>query len=136
MALLLLSQSLWSQKVTISGTLEDRNTGEKLISANVYESSTLKGVASNVYGFYSLTLPAGKVEIVYSYVGYQTEQIEIDLSRDTVINLTLEPVIDIDEVVISAERSRSAVRSTQMSMTELSQIRLKAFRCYWAKWMC
>lgn len=126
MALLLLSQSLWSQKVTISGTLEDRNTGEKLISANVYESSTLKGGASNVYGFYSLTLPAGKVKIVYSYVGYQTEQIEIDLSRDTVINLTLEPVIDIDEVVISAERSRSAVRSTQMSMTELSANTIKS----------
>ncbi|MFO7615632.1 MAG: TonB-dependent receptor [Bacteroidales bacterium] len=126
LTLLLTATTVLGQKVTISGILEDRNTGEKLISANVYEATSLRGITSNVYGFYSLTLPAGKARIVYSYIGYRTMEVDLELKKDTVLNLSLEPVISLDEVVISAERSRSAVRSTQMSMTELSANTIKS----------
>lgn len=116
----------FSQRYTISGRVEDGQSGELMISANVYDAKTLNGVITNVYGFYSLTLPTGNISLTCSFVGYKTRVIEINLIRDTVINILLEPSLEIGEVVISAERSRSAVESTQMSVTELSAKTIKS----------
>ncbi|HBB91571.1 MAG TPA: TonB-dependent receptor [Bacteroidales bacterium] len=116
----------FAQRFTISGMLEDQTTGEKLISANVYDPVSLKGTTSNTYGFYSLTFPAGNIKLTFSYVGYEAVTNEFRLSRDTVINVRLNPVINLDEVVISGERTKSAVKSTQMSMTELTSKTIKS----------
>lgn len=118
--LVLFSSTLFAQRFTIRGTVEDSQTGEKLISANVYDAPTLKGITTNAFGFYSLTLPSGPVRLTISYIGYQTVLMDIDLRRDTLVNVRLLPVINLDEVIISAERAKSAIMSTQMSMTEIS----------------
>jgi len=123
--LIVFSISLNAQRYTVRGTVEDKTTGEKLISANVYDAATLKGITTNAYGFYSLTFPAGNVKLTVSYIGYQAVSIDLDLRKDTLMNFQLEPVINIGEVVISAERAKSAVLSTQMSMTELSAKAIK-----------
>ncbi|HNV99512.1 MAG TPA: carboxypeptidase-like regulatory domain-containing protein, partial [Chitinophagales bacterium] len=48
------------QTFTLSGYVKDGSTGEDLIGANVYvQSDVSTGTSTNVYGFYSLTLPAG-----------------------------------------------------------------------------
>jgi hypothetical protein len=56
----------WGQKFTISGYLEDRDSGEKLIAANIYETRSGAGSSANNYGFYSLTLPADSVRLIFS----------------------------------------------------------------------
>lgn len=123
--LTLSSLSVHAQRFTIRGTIEDSLTGEKLISANVYDAVSLKGITTNAFGFYSLTLPSGTVKLTVSYIGYQTAILDVNLRKDTLVNVRLSPVINLDEVVISAERSKSAVMSTQMSMTELSAKSIK-----------
>lgn len=51
-----------AQKQTISGYVEDAASGERLIGASVFPVQDLtRGTASNAYGFYSLTIPGGKV---------------------------------------------------------------------------
>jgi len=55
------SLDVQAQNITISGYLEDAASGEKLIAANVYDSNSAKGTISNNFGFYSLTIPVGKV---------------------------------------------------------------------------
>ncbi|HOG19684.1 MAG TPA: carboxypeptidase-like regulatory domain-containing protein, partial [Salinivirgaceae bacterium] len=52
--------SFAQQHFTLSGYVKDKNTGEVLIGAAVYNKSTYKGTVSNAYGFYSLSLPSGK----------------------------------------------------------------------------
>lgn len=121
-----IAASAFSQKHTLSGYVEDEATGERLISANIYNSETLQGVISNNYGFYSLTLPESKFTLTYSFVGYKPVTLDINLIKDTLINVSLEPLINIDEVIISAEKAKSAVQSTQISMTELSSKTIKA----------
>jgi outer membrane receptor for ferrienterochelin and colicin len=116
----LIALPLFAQKFTISGTVEDGSSGERLINANIYDPAAFLGVISNNYGFYSITMPAGTVKLVCSYVGFKPLDIRLDLRRDTVINLKLEPVTSLAEVTIRADRASPAVRSTQMSMTELS----------------
>ena len=61
------------KKYTISGYISDKNNGETIV-ANIYSSSNGKGVSSNTYGFYSLTLVEGLYEINYTFLGYKTEK--------------------------------------------------------------
>lgn len=124
--ILISATSSFSQKHTISGYVEDKSTGERLISANIYNPETLQGVISNTYGFYSLTFPDGRFRLNFSYVGYKPVTLDINLTRDTLITVVLDPVISLDEVIISAAKAKSAVRSSQMSMTELSSKTIKA----------
>ena len=56
---------------TISGYISDESSSEKLISANVFNGETYVGTTTNNFGFYSLTLPAGKVLLQVSYIGYE-----------------------------------------------------------------
>jgi hypothetical protein len=51
----------FAQQFTISGTVADSTNGEQSIGALVYVKGTSKGISTNVYGFYSLTLEKGKL---------------------------------------------------------------------------
>ena len=48
------------QKHTISGHIKDAETGEELIGATIFINELKTGGTTNVYGFYSLTIPEGK----------------------------------------------------------------------------
>ena len=54
---------------TISGYVQDESSGESLIGVSIYDKKTYKGTATNQYGFYSLTLPKGNYEIIFSFIG-------------------------------------------------------------------
>ena len=110
---------LFAQVHTISGFVEDASSGEKLINANIYDSKTLNGTISNNYGFYSLTLPEGEIELIYSFVGYAPIKKQINLVKDTIINIPLEPSVEIQEVTVTSNSVQSKVRSTQMSRIEI-----------------
>jgi hypothetical protein len=119
--LLFLGASLVSaaQRHTISGYVTDKKTGERLVNANVYEQTTLKGSTANSFGFFSISLPAGKVTLVASFIGYQPNAIEINLEKDVVFNFELLSSSDeIEEVVVVGNKSNK-VEETQMSMMDI-----------------
>lgn len=91
-----------SIKFSLSGFLYDKGSGEPLIGATVYLPGSGKGTATNEYGFYSLTLPEGTLDIVFSYLGYQPESLPLDLRSDQVINLGLEASVTLEEIVVTS----------------------------------
>lgn len=115
---ILLVDGTQAQKYTISGFIEDANSGERLIAATVYDEISKSGVVANVYGFYSLTLPKGPVKIQCSFVGYQPIIAEFDLMKDTLIKFQLQPSLQLKEVVITAKKE-SQVETPQMSVVEI-----------------
>lgn len=112
--------TLWAQDATISGTITDASTGEALPAASIYNSATLRGTTSNVYGFYSLRQARGPLPLVVSYTGYQSFTADLNLRLDTVINIRLKPVIALDEVVVQGQGPIANLRSTQMSSIQLN----------------
>ena len=76
---------------TVSGYITDQGSAETLIGAGVLvEEEGRKnptGAVTNAYGYYTLTIPRGKVSLQYSYVGYESQAIELDLRRDTTISI-------------------------------------------------
>src|SRR4030043_1878164 len=89
---------------TISGTVTDEN-GELLIGVNVYNSVKDAGTITNEYGFYSLTLPDGPHEIVFSSIGYDVYKKELLLSADLRLNAKLvTEITQLDEVASDASK--------------------------------
>ncbi|MBI4649617.1 MAG: TonB-dependent receptor [Bacteroidia bacterium] len=123
--LICISHSAFPQKYTISGYVEDAASGEKLFMANIYDLNSMAGTASNVYGFYSLTLPAGKIKLTYSYIGYTTITKEFDLSKNLTLNISLEPAIQLKEVTVDADKIEAIVKRSQMSAIEIPLQKIK-----------
>ena len=102
--ILLILNALNAQSHTISGYIEEAESGERIIGVNVYASGTNYGVSSNTYGFYTLSLPEGSYEIVVSFIGYKTIRKSLELSKDENIDFTLFPDSEqLDEIEVYAE---------------------------------
>jgi hypothetical protein len=121
-AFLILTISATAQEeFTISGKISDAETGETLISATVFAPKAEAGTTTNVYGFYSLTLPANdSIVLIFSYIGYSDVKQKIYLTDDLTINLELSSGKTLDEIVVSAGSYKEELNSTQMSVTKLS----------------
>lgn len=119
--------SLLAQRHTVSGIVVERGSRETLIGATVVVVGKTAGVATNAYGFYSITLPeADSVVLEFSYVGYVPQRIAVGLRRSQTLNVELVPAThDIEQVVVNAE-SRTSSRSAQMSVVELPIRQAKA----------
>ena len=109
----------------ISGYIQDAENGEKLIGANIFSKNDLSGTVSNAYGFFSISLPEGDHTLYFSYVGYETMELNIDLKADLQKVIELKPSIDIEEVTISANSFSRNINSTQMSSINISVEEIK-----------
>lgn len=110
-------------KVTVSGHITDKASGETLIGAGVLTEGA--GAATNNYGFYTLTIPQGRhLTLRYSYVGYDDATVTLDLLRDTTINVALKANTEIKEAVVSAQRE-SGIMATKMSAIEIPMNMIK-----------
>ncbi|MDX1784243.1 MAG: carboxypeptidase-like regulatory domain-containing protein, partial [Aequorivita vladivostokensis] len=121
------STGLFAQeKFTLSGTISEEDTGETLIGVNVIVPSLQTGTVTNQYGYYSITLPKGEYEIVYSSIGFAPQKVRISLSGNVKKDLSLTTDTEsLDEVVIEANNERLNIRSSQMSTNTLSTTTIK-----------
>ena len=102
-------------KHTISGYVTDAESGEVLIGANVYIKELNSGAATNAYGFYSISLPAGVYIVRYSYIGYETDQQFVELASDITKNIELKSSsVTSDTVVVVSRYENENVRSTNV----------------------
>jgi hypothetical protein len=119
-----ISISSFAQKqatFTISGNVKDAATGEDLIGAAVQvKELSNTGSISNVYGFYSISLPAGKYTLIYSFMGYTSQEIKITLDKNIFKIVELKSSVqDLSAVEITAERDDANVRNNEMSVTKI-----------------
>ncbi len=105
---------------TFSGYIQDSETGEKLIGANIFSKNDLSGTVSNAYGFFSISLPEGTNIVYFSYVGYETKELNLSLKEDRQEIIELNPSINLEEVVVSANSFSRTINSTQMSSVNIN----------------
>ena len=119
--------ALYGQKTfTVSGYVTDAESSETLISATVLDRLSGLGAVTNAYGFYSLTLPEGDVELVTRYLGYRGRVDAFRLEGDTVLALPLLPMAELDEVEIIGNRLDLGVQGSQMSAIDIPVEQIKA----------
>ena len=125
-ALILVCVPTFAQKRTISGYVMDAASKETLIGATIVDKNSGKGCATNSYGFYTLTLNQGQVDLQISYVGYTQQNKALDLKENISLNFALETNTTLDEVVVEGTRATVSARSPQMSVVELPVQQIKS----------
>ena len=107
-------------KMTLSGYIKDAESGETLIGANVYVVELMSGATSNEYGFYSISIPPGTYQFEYSYLGYETQSLNISLTENRTQDVELaEEGVLVAEVVVTSEVEDRNVSNLEMSTNEL-----------------
>lgn len=96
---MLVVQCAFAQDRTITGTVTD-NKQEPLIGVNVVvKGNTSVGAITDLNGKYSLSVPEGKATLVFSYIGYVTQEVSVG-SRNTVDVVLVDDAQALDEVVV------------------------------------
>lgn len=117
------TQKVFAQKkITISGTITSKNSGESIIGASIKVLNSNYGTTSNEYGFYSLLLTANTYQIVYSAVGKTPDTLQITLSGNIEKNISLsEANYELEAVTVtSSKTSGRSVSGSQMGIEKLS----------------
>ncbi|NRA11374.1 MAG: carboxypeptidase-like regulatory domain-containing protein [Crocinitomicaceae bacterium] len=128
--LLLSAFSFAQEKYTLSGYITDGKSGESIIGAKVYFPSIRKGVITNNYGFYSITVEEGTYAIEFRLAGVETEKREIELIADIRMDIELGGNIQNIGAVQVTANAEDNTKSTQLGQHELDIDEIKTLPAF------
>ena len=96
--LLLISQFIFAQNKTVSGTVTDKN-GVPIAGVSVTAKGTTLGVTTNSTGNFSLSVPSNVNVLVLSSIGYGTQEVDISGKTSVTVSLT-ESISSLNELVV------------------------------------
>ena len=124
--LIISTSTIYAQtRYTLSGYVRETGSHELLPGVNIYVPTLRNGTVTNNYGFYSLSLPEGTHDVIFSYVGYQTVSIQISFDQNRELDVNLTGSITLSEVTITAEEIIRNSENSQMSMVVLPVQQIK-----------
>lgn len=128
----LLMFSYFSINAQISGLITNED-GEPLAFASIYIQGTSIGTTSNLSGEYEIQLPDGSRTIVFQYIGYENEilELESDLKQQTHNIVMVSDSYDLDEIVIAADAEDPAYAIMRKAISKRSYYKnlIKGFSC-------
>jgi outer membrane receptor protein involved in Fe transport len=115
LAFLLVNTLLAQNTVTLSGSISDETSHEKLPGVTISINKQVKGV-SDKQGYYSITLLAGNYAITYSYIGFEEKTDSLNLSANLQHDVNMKVSLgQLDQVVVSAGRYEQEVKRLTVS---------------------
>lgn len=112
-----INKNISPQQQTVSGKVTDE-TGDALIGVSVVVMGTTTGTITDIDGNYSLEVSSGSAVLNFSFVGMESQSIEV--GGRSVINITLrEAAIGLDEVVVTALGISKAKREIAYSSQDV-----------------
>ncbi|HEY4655688.1 MAG TPA: TonB-dependent receptor plug domain-containing protein, partial [Cyclobacteriaceae bacterium] len=117
----------WAQERTVSGKVTSSEDGSAIPGVNVLLKGTAAGSVTDATGDYSLSVPESGGTLVFSFIGFVTQEIEIG-SRSRV-DLSMAPdVTQLTEVVVTALGIEREEKSLGYSVQEVSGEELSAVK--------
>lgn len=115
---MLFSSTAFAQdETTITGTVTDSNTNNSLPGVNISVKGTTIGTSTGSEGGYSLTVPSLSDTLVFSFIGYRTQ--EIPINGETEISIQLQQQTLSGEEVVVVGYGTQAKRDLTGSVSQL-----------------
>ncbi|MFY8004075.1 MAG: TonB-dependent receptor, partial [Chitinophagaceae bacterium] len=108
------------QKVSLSGSVKDKASGELLIGATVKLVELGGGITTNGYGFFSLSVIPGKYTLQVSYAGFEPYVKTIQLTTNTATDIALQPSGLLETVVVSTRKKNDLITKPIMGVEKLN----------------
>lgn len=122
-----LTTGIYAQNKTIKGKVTAQDDGSPLPGVSVKVQGSNLGTTTNASGNYTLNVPPDAQKLVFSFIGFATQEINID--SKSVIDVTLSTdAQQLSEVVVTANNIQRESRSlgyavTTVNTEELTQAR-------------
>jgi iron complex outermembrane recepter protein len=111
-------QVVLAQK-TINGVVTDAKDGLTIPGVNVVVKGTTTGTTTGLDGGYTLKVPANAQTLVFSFVGYETQ--EVAIGTQSLINIALNPTAEqLKEVVVTALGIKRDQKALGYAMSSVS----------------
>lgn len=96
----------------VSGEVTDQNTEEPLPGVNITVKGTTTGTSTNADGLFEMTVPSLQDTLVFSYIGYTTQEVPINGQSELNIELETQTISGEELVVVGyGEQERSSLTS-------------------------
>ena len=124
--LVLGSANLMAQSSTVSGTVKDA-TGEALAGVNIVVKGRVVGTITDVNGKYNLKVnQAPPLTLVFSFIGFKTQEIEIKDENTPALDLALEEQTLLgQEVVVSASRVEENILRSPVTIEKMDVLGIR-----------
>ena len=113
-----------TQQRNISGRVTDSQTGEAMPGVNIVIKGTNIGTLTNVDGTYSITVPEQNAILVFSFIGYSTQEIQV-LGKTVIDAILVSEAQSLEEVVVVGYGTQKRVNLTG-SVSTVSSKNLEA----------
>ena len=123
LVLFTVSNLSFSQGITVSGSVSDENGA--LIGVNILVKGKVQGTISNRDGNYTLDVNETPLTLIFSIVGYKTQEIDVSSSTS---NLDVEMSEDIllgNEVVVSASRIEQGILEAPVTIEKMDLLEIQ-----------
>lgn len=95
---------LFAQSSNLKGSIYDIESDKPLSFANVRISGTTMGTSANLDGNFNLRAKAGSYKLIFSYIGYKSDSLTINIPSNKKLAIGLTPqAVRLAEVVVSSE---------------------------------
>jgi len=119
------TQVIDGKYTNLAGHIRDSNTGEPLIGALIYIENPRIGVATDAFGYYSLTIPKGNHDLLLRCIGYKDSKRPVMLYEEGKLDIEMiEEVIPLKEVIIESEKDIN-IAGMQMGVDKLDAQSMK-----------
>ena len=117
-----------AQGTVISGTVNDADTGDPLIGVNILVKGRVIGTVSNTEGSFQLDVnQAPPLTLVFSMIGYATQEVEIQTSSGNNLKIKLkEQSLLGQEVVVSASRVEESILQSPVSVEKMDILSIRS----------
>ncbi len=120
----------WAQERMVSGKVSSTEDGTSLPGVNVVVKGTTNGTVTDANGAYSINVPGTGGTLVFSFIGFQTQ--EVAIGEQTVIDASLGPdVTQLSEVVVvgygTQERRNLSTSVSSVQGSAVSQLATPSF---------
>jgi len=103
----------------LTGYVYDKKTGESVMAASVYDEVLKRGVTTDQFGYYAITLPRGKHTLVLRGIGMRDTRLQVMLYSDGKLNVDMqEKVLALRQVNISDQNAVN-VKSVRMGVDKI-----------------
>ncbi len=118
----ILSLSAQDGNIRVSGRVTDGSTGDVLIGATIIVKGTSIGAVSALDGDYSIMVPESGATLVYSFIGYTSQEFVVGDKRVIDVTLSIDAT-DLEEVVVTTQaKGQIGARSRQINSNTLVNV--------------
>lgn len=119
------------ERFTFNGYVKDSLSGESIIGASVTVVGSNRSLLTNSFGFFSVTIPTGEYDVLFSHVSYESITRRIQLNSDQSLSISLLPKsASLQEVVVFNKRRDGNVKNAQMGKLDLSMNQIRSIPAF------